>query len=622
MCGICGFYSTQFKFSEDKLSSMTASLAHRGPDAQGIFSDGLCGLGHRRLSILDLSEAANQPMFSHNERYAIVFNGEIYNYRELAKQIDATLRTTSDTEVLVELFARKYLKFAYQLNGMFAMAIYDKQDGILYLLRDRLGIKPLYYYWNPDSTSEVNFAFASELKALMKLSDIPTELNYSAVQNFLHLGYVPAPDAIFKHVYKLRPGFWMIVSKEGIREESYWQFQHKIYDRDTQEKLSLLNKESEAKKQLKKLLQSSVEYRLISDVPVGILLSGGIDSSTIAALAVESSSSKINTFSIGFKESAFNESDFAKTVAQQLHTDHTEFMVSVKDAQELIPQLLNFYDEPFADSSCIPTYLVSQLARQHVKVALGGDGGDELFLGYGMYQWADRLSHGFWQNLRYPIALTLGPFKKPSFQKAKHLFRYSNSKDLASHIFSQEQLLFSRRELKQLMISPAKENPFLAPNYPRNLNPMEKQALFDLQYYLPDDLLVKVDRASMQHGLEVRVPLLDHRVVEFAVNLNPALRYKGKTRKYLLKQVLYDYLPEKLFARPKQGFSIPLADWLSGDLSFLIDRYLDKNLIERYGLVNADSVELMKKKFLKGQKFYYNRLWALIVLHQFMEKTY
>ena len=245
-----------------------------------------------------------------------------------------------------------------------------------------------------------------------------------------------------------------------------------------------------------------------------------------------------------------------------------------------------------------------------------------LFFGYGMYQWADRLSNSLWQNMRHPIALGLKPFKSSSYQKARHLFAYSNSKDLASHIFSQEQLLFSRKELKQMIIPPVKDTSYLYPNYPRDLNAMEKQALFDMEFYLPDDLLVKVDRASMQHGLEVRVPLLDHRIVEFAINLNPELRYKGSVRKYLLKQVLYDYLPAKLFARPKQGFSIPLADWLSKDLSFLMDQYLDKKIIDRYGLVNSASVEQMKKKFLKGQKFYYNRLWALIVLHQFMEKTY
>lgn len=618
MCGISGFYASRPKYSGDKLKEMTNTLSHRGPDAEGFFYDGLCGLGHRRLSILDLSEAANQPMYSHDGRYVIVFNGEIYNYRELAKQIDSNLRTSSDTEIILELFARQYTRFVYQLNGMFAIAIYDQSNKELFLFRDRLGIKPLYYYWD-DSGSNI-FAFASELKAFADMPHLSLEIDLEAVADFLHLGYIPAPKSIYQNIHKLPAGSWLKVSKEGIEITKYWDIQEKIYDLATQERLSLLNREAEAKKQLKKLLSSSVNYRLISDVPLGVFLSGGIDSSTVAALAAEHSDTPINTFSIGFKEDEFNEAPHAQAIAKELGSNHEELILSLDDAKSLIPQLIDFYDEPFADSSAIPTFLVSQMARKQVKVALGGDGGDELFFGYGMYQWAERLSKGFWQSFRKPISKSLGLLKSTRYQKASQLFDFRSKQELASHIFSQEQFLFSRREIDNLMIVSTPKRRYAQVTHKRNLNAMERQALFDLEFYLPDDLLVKVDRASMRHSLEARVPFLDHRVVEFAINLSPALKYKNGTRKYLLKQILYDYLPEKMFNRPKQGFSVPLIDWLAKDLKFLIEENLNKAVVEKYGIVRYAQVEVMKNKFLNGHSYLYNRLWTLIVLHQFLQK--
>jgi asparagine synthase (glutamine-hydrolysing) len=617
MCGIAGFYSQKQHFNRFDLETMTQILSHRGPDAEGYFFDGVCGLGHRRLSILDTSDRANQPMASHNDRYVMVYNGEVYNYQEITRGFAQTeFRTTSDTEVILEAFVQKYAKFVYQLNGMFAIAIYDRQEKALFLFRDRIGIKPLYYYWD-----EEHFAFASELKSLLQLS-IERNLNDQAVADYLHLGYVPAPKSIFKNIYKLPSGHWIRLQGNKLELNTYWTLQDKIYDKATQEKLVILNKEKEAKDQLKKLLSSSVQYRLISDVPVGVFLSGGIDSSTVAALAVENSTTKINTFSIGFQENEFNESQYARQVAQHLGTNHEEFTVSIREAKELIPHLIDLYDEPFADSSAIPTFMVSQLAREYVKVALGGDGGDELFFGYGMYQWASRLSNPLWQAMRSPLALGFGMFQADKYQKAKSLLKYTNKKDLASHIFSQEQHLFSFKELNELMTHPPSFMSYGSQNHNRELTPMEAQALFDLELYLQDDLLVKVDRASMRNSLEARVPLLDHRVIEFAINLSPDLKYKKGESKYLLKQVLYDYLPKELFKRPKRGFSIPLADWLATDLSYLMDDYLNKNIIEMYGIVKYEVVHKMKEKFLKGNTYYYNRLWALIVLHQFLIRNY
>ncbi|TAE68662.1 MAG: asparagine synthase (glutamine-hydrolyzing) [Bacteroidetes bacterium] len=614
MCGIAGYLSFSQKFQESHLQLMTDTIKHRGPDADGFFADGIVGLGHRRLSILDLSAKANQPMISNDERWVIVFNGEIYNYRELLRQIEVPLKTTGDTEVILELFAKQYLKCVYYFNGMFAFAIYDRVEQDLFVFRDRIGIKPVYYYWDGE-----NFAFSSELKSLTKLP-IDLEYNKQALADFLHLGYIPTPHTPYKNIFKMQAGSWLKVNKSGLVAEKYWELTDKLHTRETKEKLHLYNREKEAKAYLKNLLESSLNYRLISDVPVGILLSGGIDSSVVAAFASKQSNARVDSFTIGFKDSKSNESEFAKSVAQHLGTNHHELMVSIDDAKELIPKILDIYDEPFGDTSAVPTSIVSQLARKHVKVALGGDGGDELFFGYGMYRWAERLNNGFWGTFRKPTAQLLKISKKPSFQKAKNLFNYPKKEELASHIFSQEQFYFSKKEIGQLLIESPLTTLLRYPEAPRNLSPAEKQALFDLYYYLPDDLLTKVDRASMMHALEVRVPLLDHRIIEFAINLNPALKVQGKTTKYLLKQILYDFVPEKMFQRPKQGFSIPMIQWLQTDLKYLIDTHLSKENIEKIGIVKYEMVENIKKKFFKGQTFFYNRLWALIVLHQFLGK--
>ncbi|MEN8219714.1 MAG: asparagine synthase (glutamine-hydrolyzing), partial [Pseudomonadota bacterium] len=344
MCGISGFFSPSRKFTESDLQQMTQVLYHRGPDAEGYFFDGICGLGHRRLSILDLSENANQPMFSQSfltddrgareSRFVIVFNGEVYNFQEVAKGLDVKLKTSCDTEVILEAFVQKGIDFVHELNGMFALAIYDKQKQILYLLRDRIGIKPLYYFWDGQ-----NLAFASELKSLIGLSQLDKQICQEAICDFLHLGYIPAPKSIYQNIFKLPPGNWLIVSKKGLKLKKYWCLKDKISHKT-------LTHETEAKEQLHNLLQTAVKYRLISDVPLGIFLSGGIDSSLVTALAANLSSQKVKTFSIGFKESKFNESEFAKKVAHHLGTNHQEFIISTGDAKKLIPDLINIYDEP------------------------------------------------------------------------------------------------------------------------------------------------------------------------------------------------------------------------------------------------------------------------------------
>ncbi len=609
MCGIAGFLSFDSFFSEKSLSRITRSLQHRGPDAEGLFYDGTCGLGHRRLSILDLSAVANQPMQATEHPYTIVFNGEVYNYREIGTRLNVPLRTTSDTEVILEAFARQGIKAVESFNGMFAFAIYHQHRKELHLVRDRLGIKPLFYYWDGQ-----HLAFASELKALR----IPAGGNFTARPESHFAVHAPGLYSGTRHDLQkrlqtsARP--LLIHDGKGLGNKPYWSLAGSLSG-------EVVREERAAKKQLEDLLISSVQYQLISDVPLGVFLSGGIDSSIVAALASRQSDTKLNTFSIGFTDEKFNEAPYARAVAAHLGTEHHEFTVSAADARELAEPMLDAYDEPYADSSAIPTMLVSRLARQHVTVALCGDGGDELFFGYGMYGWAERLANPWMKAFRKPAAQLLTLPRAPRYQKAATLFDYEDEAGLPSHIFSQEQGFFSERELSSLMTDgPAANGKPYDMRSPRRLTPREKQALYDLRTYLPDDLLTKVDRASMRYGLEARVPLLDHRLVEFALNLSPRLKHRNGVSKYLLREVLYGYVPRQLFDRPKRGFSVPLADWLRNDLKYLQEKYLNRDLVNRYGVVKWETAAGLLAQFNGGNSYVYGRVWLLIVLHYWLEK--
>jgi asparagine synthase (glutamine-hydrolysing) len=611
MCGICGYYSTSGVFSGDELEKMAAALAHRGPDAEGFFLDGPVGLGHRRLSIIDLSTSANQPMTSHNGRYVIVYNGEVYNFKEIENEIrlasyDLRLTTSSDSEIILEAFALWRPAFVNKLNGMFAIAIYDKLEKALFFFRDRIGIKPLYYYWDGN-----NFAFASELKAL-KLSIFiqnNISINNVAINEYLHLGYIPEPHSVYKNIYKFPAGSWAKLDSKGFEVKNYWNINDKISDR-------LITDEHEAKEKLKELLISSVKYRMISDVPFGTFLSGGIDSSLVTAIAQSISPEPVKTFTIRFDDAKYDESDYARAIADYLGTHHHEYTVTEKDGMDLIPELMNIYDEPFADSSAIPTLLVSKMAKEHVTMTLSGDGGDELFMGYGAYKWAGRLNNPLIKNFRTPIRGALSLLSN-RYQRAAHLFENVPQEEICSHIFSQEQYLFSRSEIKKI-VNPELYNKFRLdenPELARNMTSAEKQSLFDLKYYLKDDLLVKVDRASMHYSLETRVPLLDYRIVEFAYNLHPSLRIRNGVSKYLLKQVLYDFIPATYFDRPKRGFAVPLQRWMkSGILNNASKNTENKNYF------NPTEIENLQKDFYNKSKDYlYNRLWLVKVLEKFLE---
>jgi asparagine synthase (glutamine-hydrolysing) len=611
MCGIAGFLSFNKSFSRENLENITSALKHRGPDAGGFYFNEVVGLGHRRLSILDLSEVANQPMFSHCGRYVIVFNGEIYNYREIAKDLDVELKTTSDTEVLLESFIKWGVDFVHKLNGMFAFFIYDSKEELLYVYRDRMGIKPIYYYY-----VENDFIFASELKSFNHLPEkYKGEINKQALNQFLHLGYIPEPHSIYKNIKKFPSGHYAIIGNNKFELKSYWKLEEQIEEK-------VVSNIFEAKEKLKELLLSAVQYRMISDVPFGTFLSGGIDSSLVTAIAQHLSDKPVKTFSIGFKEGKFNEAHYARAVAKHLNTEHYEKTLSYNDALDLLETVFETYDEPFADSSAFPTLLVSQFAREHVTVILSGDGGDETYLGYGSYEWGKRLSNPIVKAFRKPIAnaLNLGNSR---YKRAAQLFQYENEAKLKSHIFSQEQYLFSEAEISNLLTDDYKQTlvfdeQIVTPK--RNLSFAEEQALFDMKYYLQDDLLVKVDRASMQHSLEVRVPLIDYRLIHFALNLNEDLRKQNGITKYLLKEVLYDFVPRHFFDRPKWGFGIPLGEWLQKDWKFLIDDYLNKTAIESAGIFNYQFVDQLVQRFLKGETYLYNRIWLMIILQKFISK--
>ena len=610
MCGIAGFYSFSQKFTDQDLQRMTDSIVHRGPDADGFYTDTEAGvgLGHRRLSILDLSTAANQPMLSHCGRYYIIFNGEVYNYREIAAELNIKCSTTSDTEVILEAFILKGVDFVNYLNGMFAIVIYDTYDKVMYLFRDRLGVKPIAYYWDNG-----HFAFASEIKALLTLGEIQQtkSTQKESVYSFLYAGYIPEPHTIYSNIKRIPAGSYAIIKNHKMTISSYWRPQDKIT-------LAQTTDFTLAKQTLKDLLESSVAYRMISDVPFGVFLSGGIDSSVVAAIAQNVSKESIKTFSIGVKDQEMDESGFARDVSKYLKTEHYEFMVSDNESLELVDRILTSYDEPYGDSSAIPTMLVSKLARQHVTMALTGDGGDELFMGYGSYTWAGRLSNPVVKAFREPIRFLLSQYNNKS-KRASGVFDYPDERTIKSHIFSQEQYFFTEKELNAVLkdqyITPLEFEETIY-NLNRELSPIEEQALYDIRYYLKDDLLVKVDIASMQFSLEARTPFLDYRIVEFALNLDEKLKIKNGVSKYLLKEVLYDYVPKSYFARPKKGFSIPLAKWLHTDLKYLVDKYLSKEFIEGAGFVHYPAVKKLVERFEKGEDYLFNRIWVLILLHK------
>jgi asparagine synthase (glutamine-hydrolysing) len=604
---------------------MTAAIAHRGPDGDGHWIDATAGvaLGHRRLAIIDLSPTGYQPMRSSDGRFVISYNGELYNRAELAAELNVNWRGTSDTEVLVEAIAHFGMDGALErANGLFAFAAYDTRNQILHLARDRLGIKPLYY------TRQAGlFAFASELRSLRAIAGLALTIDLGAAASYLRYGCVPAPRCIYQDVEKLLPGCRLEVTRAGQTSHMYWD--HAAIARANQDKPDT-RADADIDAELHDLLFDSVKRQMVSDVPLGAFLSGGIDSSTVVALMQRASPRPVRTFSIGFNEVAFNEAADARKVAEHLGTDHTELILTAADALAVIPKLPAIYDEPFADSSQLPTFLVSNLARQHVTVALSGDGGDETFAGYVRYLGVEQL----WRaarhvppQLRRAASGAIALLSADAWdQIAKPLPRRWKPTHVGDKILkgaaalAQDGPLGMYRRLTSQTPQPeefligASEAPDAVArlgDQTTGLDTVSQLRLLDMLTYLPDDILTKVDRASMAVGLEVRVPLIDHRVVEFAWHLAPARLIANGKGKRPLRAVLDRYVPRALVERPKMGFGIPLADWLRGPLRPWAEELLSPSALGD-GLFDTNRVRRCFGACMSGQGREINALWAVL----------
>ena len=637
MCGICGFLVRGEGFPavelEPTVTRMADTLRHRGPDSSGSWVDAEAGvaLGHRRLAVVDLTPDGAQPMLSSCGRYAIVFNGEIYNFPELRCELEAQgvrFRGRSDTEVLVEAIARWGPAEALRrANGMLAFAAWDRRERVLTLARDRVGKKPLYWGRFGDA-----ILFGSELKALRAHPRFRAQIDRNALAHLVQYSYVPAPASIFREVRKLEPGTWLEIPGEPgaavPAAQAYWSARE-VAERGQAERFA--GDEREAETALHDLLADAVERRMLSDVPLGALLSGGIDSSTVVALMQARSATPVRTFAVSFRETDFDEAAYARAVASHLRTDHTELTVTPKDALQVIPRLPALYDEPFADSSQIPTFLVSRMAREHVTVALSGDGGDELFAGYGRY--ARCLAHWRWL-VRVPAGLR-GVAARGLDAAATLAWTAGTPSAVGRLGRIAEQLvavspedLFARVSARCadasrfVLGSPSPVGLFHSPvRWPRLADPLERMMLLDLAEKLPEEILTKVDRASMGVGLEVRCPILDHRVVELAWRLPPWLKAREGVSKWLLRRVLARYVPRELFERPKMGFGIPLAAWLRGPLRDWAEALLDPGRLRQGGYLEADAVRLVWSQHLAGWRDHRQLLWNLLSFQAWCDES-
>lgn len=649
MCGISGFIDSAGQTNREALGAiatrMADTLRHRGPDDSGVWVDaeGGIGFGYRRLAIIDLSTEGRQPMHSACGRYMIVFNGEIYNFKDLRQELERlghAFRGHSDTEVMLSSISQWGLEAAVErFNGMFAFALWDRKERLLYLVRDRLGKKPMYYGWMGRT-----FLFGSELKALRAHPDFKGEIDRNALALYMRYNCIQAPYSIYKGIYKLPPATMLTLDRAAMDRRAvtapvpYWSARE-VAERGVAEPFT--GSANEAIAHLDNLLRDAVQLRMEADVPLGVFLSGGVDSSTVVALMQAQSERPVKTFSIGFYESHYNEADDAKAVARHLGTDHTELYVTPEEAMAVIPRLPILYDEPFSDSSQIPTFLVSGLARQHVTVSLSGDGGDELFGGYNRYFWG----RSIWQKvgwmptgLRGAVAKALttvspqawevlfrnaGPFLPDKFKqrtpgdklhKLADILAVDNPEAmylrLVSHWDDPASLVVAACEPTTIVTNPSRW---------ADLSDFTQRMMFlDTVTYLPDDILVKVDRASMGVSLEARAPLLDYRVVEFAWRLPFSMKIRGEQGKWLLRQVLYKYVPQELIERPKAGFGIPLNAWLRGPLREWAETLLDERRLREEGFFNPKPIREKWLEHLSGKRNWQYHLWDVLMFQAWL----
>ena len=597
MCGIAGFFNERIN-REETIKLMTDRMLHRGPDSSGYWIDTLSGwtLGHRRLSIVDLSDSGAQPMTSRSGRYVISYNGEIYNYNDIRKQLrndglSISYRGTSDTEVLVEAIEAYGIEKAISYcKGMFAIAVYDKRDKTMYLVRDRVGEKPLYYGFVKGSKEKAYFAFASDISLLKLLPGFENEIDRDALAEYMLYGYIAAPKTIYKGIYKLIPGTILQLKYPYDTPviESYWSVEDmakKGYNN------LFCGSEKEASEELEKLLLDSISGQMIADVPVGAFLSGGIDSSTIVALMQSISNKPVKTFTIGFDDEAYNEAKYAEEISRYLGTEHTEITISENEMKSIIPKMSYYFSEPFGDSSMIPTYFVSKIAKEKVTVSLSGDAGDELFCGYDGYWKTENL----WRKIRnIPSSVKnigrgiLEPFEMVSYKnwhRIMGVLQAENICQLKDVVFNRKNSCFEKIVIDGKIVDLTNIKSY------GNSSFMDME-LYDMLKYHPDDILAKVDRAGMAVSLENRIPMLDKDVIEFALKLPDVYKYSNGVSKRVLRNILYKYVPKEMIDRPKQGFVIPISKWLkTGEThmwaeelllnSHMVkDEFLDKNIVD------------------------------------------
>lgn len=631
MCGIAGFIDYTGESTQEVLTNITKELRHRGPNASGCntFESNAAkiGFGHQRLSIIDLSDSGSQPMqFGH---LWITFNGEIYNYEDIRKELISDGHTfvgNSDTEVILHAFAHWGIACVNKFIGMFAFAIYDQSTETVHFVRDRVGIKPFFYYWHDGL-----FLFASELKAFHKHPKFKKVINFDAVAAFMQHGNVPSPYCIFDHTYKLQPGHFLKfdLKNRAFEIKKYWD----VYHTYNKPKLDISFQEAEI--ETKSVLKSAFQYRMVSDVPVGVFLSGGYDSSCVTALLQEDRTEKLKTFTIAVPDIGLNESEYAKSISDYLGTEHYEYNCTRKEALELISDLPYYYDEPFGDQSAIPTMLLCKMASEEVTVALSADAGDEVFAGYSRYGFM--MKHGTTLN-RIPTLVRRGISGMMNVISADHIpvmrnkynfhNRYEKFKSLLKDPSAKNVMLslsqqFDENEISVLFFKNIKslETAYLNNGLLQEFyTPLAYMMAIDYQTFLSDDVLQKVDRASMAYSLESREPFTDHRIIEWAAQLPDKYKYHNGEKKYILKEIVHKYIPKELMDRPKMGFQIPIENWLATDLKKQVLYYLSDEEIAKQGIFNPNIVRKLKEGFLSGKKEYALKIWYLLMFQMWYEK--
>ena len=629
MCGIVGFIDKNKNINT--INDMLKIQSYRGPDDSGVYFDEKSGVhfGHNRLSIQDLSSHGHQPFISDCENYVIVFNGEVYNFQSIRVELEELgykFISNSDTEVILYSYKHWGIKCIDKFIGMFAFAILDKIQNKLIIVRDRAGVKPLYYY-----TDESQFMFSSEIKSFHRHPKFKKEQNLEVLPYFFQFGYIPAPYTIFKNCFKLEAGHYLELKIDNLEFKitKYWD----VNDFYLQEKFS--KSEDEIIEDIEKILDDAIDLRMVSDVPVGVFLSGGYDSSLVASILAKKQGKKINTFTIGFDDEKYNEAKHAKSIAEYLGTNHTEYYMKNNDMLDLVEKLPFYYDEPFGDSSALPTMIVSKLAKQSVTVALSADGGDEAFCGYSKYFFLNKFKNIFSNKFKRKALKTgLNLFSADNVEfinnklpknlkqtniKDKYIkFQRSINSNNLEEMFKNASSYVEKKEIEKFLKIKRDKELFKKWNRIGNIEFLNQMMAVDYKLFMNDDVLTKVDRATMTVSLEGREPLLDHRIIEYMARVPLEQKYKNKQGKYLLRKILYNYLPKELIDKPKSGFQIPLNEWLRGDLKPLVLKYLDEKKLDK-NIFDIEEISNIKNKFFEGDDIG-TTIWFILMYQMWKEK--